>query len=153
MGTGAGLGMFVLGVTGVFESGDDYALAFGFFFGLMELVPFIGPVLGALPAVSVAFFQDPLTGLWVALFFVAVQQIEGHIVAPLVFGQTLHINPLIVIFSLLLGGEIYGLVGALVALPLAALVRETAMYLSRHLVLEPWPRATADPGTRITSRE
>jgi hypothetical protein len=77
----------------------------------------------------------------VGLLFIALQQLEGHVVAPQVFSYTLRINPLLVIFALLFGAEIYGLVGALVALPLAATLRETVMYLRRHLVLEPWGQA------------
>jgi predicted PurR-regulated permease PerM len=138
MGTGAGVGLFVYGKLGIFNLGDDYALAFGIFFGLMELVPFVGPILGALPPILVALFQDPLTAVWVALLFVGLQQIEGHVVAPQIFGHALRINPLLVIFALLLGGEVYGVLGALIALPLAAVARETAVYLRRHLVLEPW---------------
>ena len=112
--------------------------AFGAWFGIMELVPYVGPILGALPPIIVALVQDPLTAVWVAVLFVALQQLEGHVVAPNVFGHALRLNPLLVIFALLLGGEIYGLVGALVALPIAAVLRETAVYLSRHLVFEPW---------------
>lgn len=138
MGTGAGAGLWLFGVLGIFPDGRTYALAFGIFFGLMELIPFVGPFLGALPPVLVALFQDPLTGLWVALLFLALQQVEGHVVAPQIFGHTLRINPLLVIFALLVGGEIYGFIGALVALPIAAIVRETVVYLNRHLVLEPW---------------
>jgi predicted PurR-regulated permease PerM len=141
MGAGAGIGLWIYGVLGIFPAGQDYALAFGIFFGLMELVPFLGPILGALPPVIVALFQDPLTALWVALLFVALQQIEGHVVAPQIFGHALRINPLLVIFALLFGAEIYGVLGALIALPLAAVARETAVYLRRHLVLEPWGRA------------
>ena len=61
--------------------------------------------------------------------------------APNVFGHALRINPLLVIFALLLGGQIYGFIGAFIALPIAAIVRETVVYLRRHLTLEPWPRA------------
>ena len=111
----------------------------------MELIPFVGPFLGALPPVLVALFQDPLTALWVALLFLALQQLEGHVVAPNVFGHTLRINPLFVIFALLVGAEVAGLVGALLALPIAAVIRETVVYLRRHLVLESW--GTAAPGT------
>ena len=138
MGLGAGLGLWIYGALGIFPDGRTYALAFGIFFGLMEMIPFVGPVLGAIPPILVAFFQDPLTGVWVGLLFLALQQIEGHIVAPQIFGHTLRINPILVIFALLVGGEIYGIVGALVALPIAAIVRETVVYLRRHLVLEPW---------------
>jgi len=142
MGTGAGLGMYVFGVTGVFPDGKTYAFAFGAWFGLMELVPFVGPFLGALPPLLVALFQDPLTAVWLGIFFTALQQLEGHIVAPYIFGHTLRINPLLVIFALLLGGEAYGFLGALLSLPLAAMLRETVVYLRRHLVLEPWGTAS-----------
>jgi predicted PurR-regulated permease PerM len=142
MGTGAGLSLWLYGVLGIFDEGRTYALAFGIFFALMELIPFIGPFLGALPPLIVALFHDPLTALWVGLLFTALQQIEGHVVAPQIFGHTLRINPLLVIFALLLGGEIYGFLGALIALPLAAVARETAIYLRRHLVLEPWGRVS-----------
>jgi predicted PurR-regulated permease PerM len=138
MGTGAGAGLWVLGATGVFPDGKTYAFAFGAWFGLMELVPFVGPFLGALPPLLVALFQDPLTAVWLGIFFTALQQLEGHVVAPYIFGHTLRINPLLVIFALLLGGETYGFLGALLSLPIAAMVRETVVYLRRHLVLEPW---------------
>lgn len=138
MGTGAGLGMYVFGVTGVFPDGKTYAFAFGAWFGLMELVPFVGPFLGALPPLLIALFQDPLTAVWLGIFFTALQQLEGHVVAPYIFGHTLRINPLLVIFALLLGGEAYGFLGALLSLPIAAMLRETVVYLRRHLVLEPW---------------
>jgi predicted PurR-regulated permease PerM len=59
-------------------------------------------------------------------------------VAPQVFGRSLRLNPLIVLFALLLGGEVAGFVGAILALPIAAVVRETVVYLRRHLVFEPW---------------
>ena len=61
--------------------------------------------------------------------------------APNVFAHALRINPLLVIFALLIGGQLYGFIGAFIALPIAAIVRETVVYLRRHLVLEPWPRA------------
>jgi predicted PurR-regulated permease PerM len=138
MGFSAGLVVWILGVTGIFPGGDNYALFFGIFFGIMELVPYIGPVLGAAPPILVALFNDPLTAVWVTLTFVALQQLEGHVVAPQVFGHSLRINPLLVIFALLIGGELYGILGALIALPLAAVGRETVVYLRRHLVLEPW---------------
>jgi predicted PurR-regulated permease PerM len=143
MGAGAGVGMYVFGQTGVFPDGKTYAFAFGIWFGLCELIPFVGPFLGAVPPLLVALFQDPLTAVWLSIFFVALQQLEGHIIAPYIFGHTLRINPLLVIFALLLGGEAYGFLGALLALPIAAMVRETVVYLRRHLVLEPWPASGA----------
>jgi predicted PurR-regulated permease PerM len=89
----------------------------------------------------VALFTEPIQALWVALLFLAIQQLEGHIVAPQIFGHTLRINPLLVIFALLLGFQLYGIVGALVALPILSVLRETVVYLRRHITFEPWPRA------------
>jgi predicted PurR-regulated permease PerM len=140
MGTSAGLALYVFGELGIFPDGSKYAVAFGMFYGVMELVPYIGPILGALPPVLVALFTRPITALWVALLFVGMQQLEGHVVAPQVFGHTLRINPLLVILALLIGLQLYGVVGALVALPILSVLRETAVYLHRHLTLEPWDR-------------
>ncbi len=140
MGTSTGLALYVFGVIGVFPDGRTYAVAFAVFYGVMELVPYIGPILGAVPPVLVALLTKPITALWVALLFVGLQQLEGHVVAPQVFGHTLRINPLLVIFALLLGLQVYGVLGALIALPILAVVRETAVYLNRHLTFEPWER-------------
>src|SRR5215211_7765764 len=151
MGASAALVLWILGVLGVFDAGKSYAIFFGVFYGLMELVPFIGPILGATPAVLVALFEDPLSAVWLVIAFVALQQLEGHVVAPNVFGRALRINPLIVIFALLFGGELYGIIGALVSLPVAAMVRETFMYLREHLRLEPWPATLGFPAGLLES--
>jgi predicted PurR-regulated permease PerM len=140
MGASAGLSLYVFGLIGIFPDGRKYALAFGLFYGVMELVPYVGPILGAVPPVLVALLTDPIVGLWVALLFVGLQQLEGHVIAPQIFGHTLRINPLLVIFALLLGLQLHGIVGALIALPILAILRETVVYLSRHIELEPWDR-------------
>ena len=76
------------------------------------------------------------------LTFIGLQQLEGHVVAPQIFGHTLRINPLLVIFALLLGLQVHGIIGALIALPILSVLRETAVYLHRHLSLEPWNRSS-----------
>jgi predicted PurR-regulated permease PerM len=144
MGTSAGVSLWVLGSLGIFPEGKTYAFAFGAFYGFAELIPYVGPAVGAFPPVMIALLSpEPLDALWLSIMFTALQQIEGHIVAPNVFGHALRINPLLVIFALLLGGQLYGFLGAFIALPIAAVLRETVVYLRRHLVLEPWPRAPA----------
>jgi predicted PurR-regulated permease PerM len=147
MGTSAGLSLWIIGVIGIFPAGAHYAVFFGAFYGLMELIPYVGPILGAAPPVLVALFNDPLSALWVTLLFVALQQLEGHLVAPQVFRISIRINPILVILALLIGYQIYGIGGALLALPVAAVIRETVVYLRRHLVLEPW--STAGPGAGL----
>jgi predicted PurR-regulated permease PerM len=141
MGASTGIALYVFGVLGIFPDGRKYAVAFAVFYGVMELIPYLGPILGAVPAVLVALFSNPISAVWVALLFVGLQQLEGHVVAPQIFGHTLRINPLLVIFTLLLGLQLYGVVGALVALPILAVLRETFVYLSRHLTFESWERS------------
>ncbi|MGD1055882.1 MAG: AI-2E family transporter [Solirubrobacteraceae bacterium] len=140
MGASTGVMLYLFGVLGIFPDGRTYAVAFAVFYGVMELVPYVGPILGALPPVIVALFTKPITALWVTLLFVGLQQLEGHVVAPQVFGHTLRINPLLVILALLLGLQFYGILGALLALPILAVLRETTVYLSRHVTFEPWDR-------------
>ena len=149
MGASAAVSLWIIGTIGIFPDGARYAVFFGGFYGLMELIPYIGPILGALPAVLVALFADPVSAIWVTLLFVALQQLEGHLVAPQVFRISLRINPILIILALLIGYQIYGVAGALVALSVAAVLRETVLSLRRHLVLEPWatvaPASAGDP--------
>ncbi len=141
MGASAGVSLYIFGLVGLFPDGEKYAIAFAVFYAVMELVPYIGPILGAAPPVVVALFTKPISALWLVLLFIGLQQLEGHVVAPQVFGHTLRINPILVIFALLLGLHVDGIIGALVALPILSVVRETVLYLSRHLSLESWDRS------------
>jgi len=144
MGTSAGVMLWVAGSLGVFPDGKTYALVFGAWFGFAELIPYIGPAIGAAPPVLIALFSDnPVDALWLTLMFTVLQQLEGHVVAPTVFSQALRINPLLVIFALLIGGRLYGFAGAFLALPIAAVLRESVEYFRAHLVLEPWGTTTA----------
>lgn len=146
MGTSAGVLLWILGSLGIFPEGKTYAFFFGAFFGFAELIPYVGPAIGAFPPVMIALFSgEPLDALWLVIAFTALQQIEGHIVAPAVFSQALRINPLLVIFALLLGGQLYGILGAFIALPIAAIVRETAVYMRRHVRVEHWDLPSVAP--------
>jgi predicted PurR-regulated permease PerM len=110
----------------------------------MEFIPYVGPIIGPLPAVLVALFVHPISAVWVILLFIALQQLEGHFVAPQVFRISLRINPILIILGLLIGWTIYGIAGALLALPIATVLRQTVLYLRRHLVLEPWGTLDTD---------
>jgi predicted PurR-regulated permease PerM len=147
--------LWVLGSLGIFPDGKTYALFFGAWYGFAELIPYIGPAIGAAPPVLIALFSgEPLDALWLTIAFTALQQIEGHIVAPNVFAQALRINPLLVIFALLLGGQIYGFIGAFIALPLAAMVRESVVYFRRHYRFEQWDlQSVTDASSDAPSRQ
>ena len=139
IGVSVGLGLWILGLVGLFPNGGKYAAAFGAWAAVTELIPYIGPWLGAIPPVLYALVQHPLSALWVALLFLGIQQLEGHIVVPKVMGHTLRLHPLLVIFGLLAGGEIYGFAGILVALPLLAAGRAAWEFFSERIHLQKWP--------------
>ena len=138
IGASAGLGMWVLGATGLVPGADKYALLFGAWVAVMELIPYLGPWLGAIPAGIYAVVVHPLSLLWVTILFLIIHQVEGHVVVPKVMGSALRLHPLLVIFGLLAGGELYGLAGILVALPLLAAGRAVFEYFSERMELEPW---------------
>jgi predicted PurR-regulated permease PerM len=142
IGASAGLGMYVLGVTGALPGADTYALLFGAWAAITELVPYIGPWLGAIPAGIYAVVVHPLAIIWVALLFLFIHQIEGHVVIPNVMGSAIRLHPLLVIFGLLAGLEIYGFPGALVALPLLAATRAAWEFFSERISFEPWEAGT-----------
>jgi predicted PurR-regulated permease PerM len=139
IGVSVGLGLWILGLVGLFPNGGKYAAAFGAWAAVTELIPYIGPWLGAIPPVLYALVQHPLSALWVALLFLGIQQLEGHVVVPKVMGHTLRLHPLLVIFGLLAGGEIYGFAGILVALPLLAAGRAAWEFFAERVKLERWP--------------
>jgi predicted PurR-regulated permease PerM len=138
IGTSAGVGLWLLGTLGWAEGMDQYALLFGAWVGAMELIPYLGPWLGAVPPITYALIVDPFSAIWVALLFLGIHQIEGHVVVPNVMGSALRLHPLLVIFGLLAGGEIYGLPGIFVALPLLAVMRALWEFAGERVELEPW---------------
>jgi predicted PurR-regulated permease PerM len=139
IGASSGLGVEILSLTGVWPEGDQYALILGLWAMATEVIPYVGPILGALPALALAALHSPATALWVGLFYIGVHQLEGHVVVPRVMGQALGAHPLLVIFALIAGAELYGIIGAILSLPLLAMGREVALFLHRRLVFEPWP--------------
>jgi predicted PurR-regulated permease PerM len=138
IGTSAGLGLWVLGLIGWLPNGDKYAFLFGLWVAFTELIPYLGPWLGALPPVIYALAVDPISAIWVVALFLFIHQVEGHVVVPNVMGSALRLHPLLVIFGLLAGGEIYGLPGVFVALPLLAAGRAIWEFFSERVELEPW---------------
>jgi len=138
IGMSSGLGLWILGLTGALPHGGRYALLFGAWAGVTELVPYVGPWLGAIPPVLYALITDPIAALWVALLYLGIQQAEGHLVVPNVLGRSLRLHPLLVIFGLLAGAEIYGFPGIVVSLPLLAAGRAAWEFFSERIELETW---------------
>jgi predicted PurR-regulated permease PerM len=138
IGTSAGVGLWLFGLAGWLPGGQSYALLFGAWVAITELIPYVGPWIGSIPPFIYAAVVHPVAALWVALLFLAIHQVEGHVVIPNVMGGALRLHPLLVIFGLLAGGEIYGLPGVLVALPLLAAARAIWEFFSERVELERW---------------
>jgi len=114
IGVGAGLGCALLGVR--------YPLAIAVFAFVFELIPMVGPVLSAIPAVFIALFQPFPLVVWVILFFVALQMFENHILAPRIQGHAVGIHPVLALIALVLGADLFGVFGALLAVPTAGIL-------------------------------
>jgi predicted PurR-regulated permease PerM len=138
IGASAGVGLWLLGTLGWAPGADKYAVLFGAWVAVTELIPYLGPWLGAIPVVVYELVVNPISALWVALLFLAIHQIEGHIVVPKFMGSALRLHPLLVIFGLIAGGELYGLPGVFVALPLLAVIRALWEFFDERIELEPW---------------
>jgi predicted PurR-regulated permease PerM len=111
--------------------GLRYALLLALIAGLLEVVPIVGPYLGAIPAILVALTQDVQTAVYVGLFTLVIQLVEGNVLVPRVMAQTVGVSSLTVVLGLLVGAALGGIPGALVAVPVAA----AAQVLVKHLVM------------------
>jgi predicted PurR-regulated permease PerM len=103
--------------------GVPYALVLGAFVSLTALIPYIGAWLGAIPAVIVAFTVSPTAVILTVIVFVVIQQLEGNFLMPKIQGQSLHVHPVLVFLSVIIGGGLAGLVGVLLAVPTLAVLR------------------------------
>lgn len=112
--------IFALTFIGLTALGVKYALALALLAGLLEIIPYLGPILSAVPAVFVAFVQSPPLAVFVILLYVVVQEIENYILVPKVMGRTVGANPVIILLAVLIGFKLAGIVGMLVAVPIVA---------------------------------
>jgi len=104
--------------------GIRFALVMGLLAFAFEIVPIVGPILAAIPAIVLAFLQDPALGFWVIVFYVVVQQLENNILVPVVMGKTIGLNPVVVILALLVGANLAGIAGMIIAVPVATIIVE-----------------------------
>lgn len=100
--------------------GVDFAVVIGFITGVADIIPYIGPFLGFVPAVFFAFISSPLKAIWVCAFFLSIQWIENNILAPKIIGDTTGIHPMVVLLSIIIGGGIFGVLGMILAVPVVA---------------------------------
>ncbi|MDN5697555.1 MAG: AI-2E family transporter [Rubrobacter sp.] len=118
-----------------------YAIVLGLWVGLTEFIPVIGAFLGAIPAVAIALLVNPVQGLIVAALFLIAQQIEGNLLVPKVIGDSVNLHPLWVLFGVMAASTLYGIIGALFAFPIMAIISATIDYLKPTLVFERWRKS------------
>ncbi len=129
-------GQIFLGLTigmtyyvGLMMLGVNFSALLGLFAGVFELVPNIGPVIGAIPAALVALTQDPSLALWTIVFAAAVQQVENLFLTPRVLGQTINLHPAVTMVVLVIGSELGGIFGLFLAPVMTAMARDLFRYL------------------------
>ena len=117
---------FIIGTTtaiGLALMGVPYFYVLALIAGIGEMIPIVGPIISAIPAIAVAFTVSPGLALGVTVFFLAQQQLENAVLVPKLMGQTVGLGAVTVITALIVGGELLGIVGALLAVPTAAIVK------------------------------
>jgi predicted PurR-regulated permease PerM len=104
-------------------SGVPFAGLIALFVGIADLIPLVGATIGGVVALLAGFLHSVPAGIAVLVFFVVYQQLENHLLQPLVFARTVKVNPLTVIIAILIGVELLGILGALLAIPVASIVQ------------------------------
>ena len=130
--------------------GVQYALVLGLIAALGELIPVVGPFISAIPALAVALLDSPVQALIVLGFFLVLQQIESNILLPNIMHKQADIPPLLAIFSLFVGGTVAGILGALVAIPLAGAIKVIVVRVIAPAIRQ-W--SGADHATDINTQE
>jgi predicted PurR-regulated permease PerM len=115
IGTTAAIGLGMMGV--------PYFYVLALIAGVGEMIPVVGPLLAAIPAIAVAFSVSPPLALGVTVFFVVQQQLENHVLVPKIMARQVGVSPVVVIIALLIGGSLLGIVGAILAVPTAAILQ------------------------------
>jgi len=146
--------MGLIGAAIMYFTIGKYALPIGAWVAATEIIPVIGAFLGAVPAVGIALFVPEggfVQALLVAGLFLVAQQVEGNVLVPRIQGGSVGVHPLWVLFATLAGTALYGLIGAVFAVPVVAIIAATIRYLRRTLTFERWGKpplksAEEEPG-------
>jgi len=115
------IGVIVCG--GMYVAGVSYPLVLGVLAICTETIPIVGPIIGSIPAIMLAYLVSPALAFKVIVFYIFVHQLENHIIVPNIMGHTIHLHPVVVIISLLIGYQMLGIVGMMIAVPVTALLR------------------------------
>jgi predicted PurR-regulated permease PerM len=112
----------------------NYPLLLGFIIGVTNVIPYFGPVIGAIPAVIIAATISVKMVIFVVIIIFALQFLEGNILSPLIVGKSLHMHPLMIMFALLAGGEVAGVIGLILAVPILAILKVAIIHARNHFI-------------------
>lgn len=121
VGIATAVGLLLLGI--------DFALIIGIIAGIANIIPYFGPIIGIVPAVIFALLDKPIKVVWVIILFTLIQQFESNILSPKIVGESVGLHPVIVIIALLVGGSYFGILGMLLAVPIAAVLKIVSAFL------------------------
>lgn len=110
-------------VVGLFILNIKYGLLIGIIVGITNMIPYFGPFIGAIPAVLITLFYDPIKALWVLLFIIGLQQFDGLILGPKILGDQVGLSPFWIILSIIFGGGTFGVIGMFLAVPIFAIIK------------------------------
>lgn len=130
----------VLATVGLALLGVPFFAVLGLIAGIFEILPFVGPIIGMVPAVLVAVIERPILGLWTLLLFIGIQQVENTVLVPRISGKAVELHPALIVLVLIIGSQVAGLTGAILAVPITAIIRDVFKYLYLRLsdiALEP----------------
>ncbi|MCK8060573.1 MULTISPECIES: AI-2E family transporter [unclassified Fusibacter] len=114
--------------------GVKYAVLLSFIIGLTNMIPFFGPFIGAVPAIILTLFHSPIQALWVAIFVLLLQQLDGYIIGPKILGDSVGMSPFWIIIAIIVGGGLFGVMGMLLGVPMLAVVRKlNEKYVTRKI--------------------
>ena len=124
--------MFILSTISFYILGLKGALLYGFICGITNIIPFIGPYMGASIPVLIAFTKSISFGIIVSIVIFVIQTIEGNIIAPIIMSKSVYIHPITSIISLLIFGYFFGIIGMIIAIPIAAIGKELYLYYKKN---------------------
>jgi len=126
-----------------------FAIALGLLVAILDLIPLAGATIAAILVTTVAFLDSTTSGIVILIFFVVYQQLENHVLQPVVYGRTVQLSPLAVLIAVLIGAELAGVIGALAAIPVAGTIQVLLVDYLKHrrgqLVERPAGVAPAEP--------
>lgn len=109
--------------------GIEFPLVIGFITGIADIIPYIGPLLGYIPAVFFAAISNPLKAIWISIGWVLIQWSENNVVAPKIIGENMGMHPMVILLSIIIGGGVFGVFGMILSVPVVAIAKIIVLYL------------------------